>query len=142
MCLRDLPSQRQPDARAVWFGRKEGHEQIGRLGEARAVVFHLYLQKVLGFRPPDPDATLRLERRVGGVLHEIVQQLIQLVAVRPNRQVGWSGRYFDGKPRLERFRTVDVLLEQSSQTLRDREVYDARRLAGQAPGQARDQPLW
>src|SRR5690606_25425612 len=70
MALRDLPGERQTDARPAGLRSKERHEQVGCLTDAGAVVVHLQRQPLAGEPPPDPDATAGVEGGIHGILHQ------------------------------------------------------------------------
>ncbi len=83
----DLPAEHQADAGAAWLGGEVGHEEVGRIGDAGAVVGDLENQLAAVAPPGDfhrPGARL-LERGFGGVRQQVLQQLLQLVGIRVDR---------------------------------------------------------
>src|SRR5262245_13326970 len=88
VCLRDLPAQHQPDAGAGRFRREEWDEQIGRIGKPRPVVADDDLEPRSESTPADFDAAAGDDRRVHRVANEVDQELVELRAVRANRELG------------------------------------------------------
>src|SRR5262245_30404266 len=62
--LGDLARECEADAGTRGLRGKERDEQVRRVGETRALVEHAQLERVVGHRPLDPDAALRLERGI------------------------------------------------------------------------------
>ena len=60
---------------------EERHEQIARVGQPGAVVVDGHLDDPVMALPADPHAAAGLERRIGGVAHEVDEQLVELIAV-------------------------------------------------------------
>ena len=81
MCLGDLAAQDESDARSFRLRCKERYEQVRRVGEAWSFVAYMHDKIALFTRPFDVNGTARLERRIGGIPHEIDEQLIELVSI-------------------------------------------------------------
>src|SRR5438270_11709576 len=85
MRFRDLARKNEADARSLGFRGEERHEEIRAALDARTLVLDAQLEHAVASRPTDSDASMRLERRVDGVAYEIDEQLVELIAVRANR---------------------------------------------------------
>jgi len=77
----DLAAEDQSNARAARFGGEEGNEDVGRVGDARAVIHDPNFQEGAVARPADVNAAARFERGVHSVADEIDEELLQLIFI-------------------------------------------------------------
>ena len=69
---RNLPARHQPDPGAVRISGEEEHEPVAGLGQTRAFVIHVELERAQWAEVRrDPDTTVRLLSHLDGVLHQV-----------------------------------------------------------------------
>src|SRR5438876_6451320 len=96
----NLPAERQSDAGAAWLRGEEWNEQICRVHNPLAFITNDHFDAIAGFAPENCDRSLRLERGIDRIVHEINQDLFDLRPVRMNSYFrSGNDSYF--KPRLE-----------------------------------------
>src|SRR6476659_7553416 len=102
MCLGDLAAEREADTGHGGLGGEERYEQVGRIRQARTLVFDGDLERAVDLLPVDPHlpAFTALERRVDRVPDDVDQQLFELVGIRGDVRVPVA-RYLDWQPILE-----------------------------------------
>ena len=88
MRLGNLAAEDQADARAAWLGREEGHEQVRRIRHARPFVVDPHPHAAVGQAPAHVHAAGGDQRGVGGVAHQVDQQLLELSGVGVDHDVG------------------------------------------------------
>ena len=97
MRLGDLTAQDEPDPGALRLRGEERHEEIGRLRDARAVVFDEKLHAAARPAPAESHVRRRssglgargplLERRFDGVFHEVDDELLDLRRIARQREI-------------------------------------------------------
>ena len=120
VCLRDLPAEHEADARPVRLGRIEGHEQVGS-PRGPALVFDAYLHPVVDGRPRERHPAIGLERGVGRVMHQIDEELIELVGIGPDAE-GRAARNGWRYPRLECGRATNPRFDVDVRAVRRRQL--------------------
>ena len=100
MGLGNLPAQSQSDPGTVGLGGEEGYEEVSGAGQAGAVVHHPDLQMLLVPDPGDGNRARSVHHRIGSVLDQIDEQLVQLIAIGLDGEVrAWD--YSSGEPGFE-----------------------------------------
>src|SRR5205085_5786023 len=84
----DLAAQRETDAGAAGLGGEEGHEHVGGVLNAGAIVEHPDVKLRILARPSDFCAGTALEDGVGGVVDKIDEKLLELVGIPGDGYVG------------------------------------------------------
>src|ERR1051326_2418358 len=110
MRLRDLPAQRETDSRAAGFGCKEWNEKIRRVHDARTGIADKNFDAFWQITPAGGDRSFCFERRFGGVVKNVDEQLFQLRGVRFDRHIrSWNNA--DRNSRLKTRHSFDELAE-------------------------------
>ena len=84
----DLAAQGETDAGAAGLGGEEGHEHVGSVLNAGAIVEHPDVELRILAGPSDFGARAAFEDGVGGVVDEIDEKLLELVGVAGDGYVG------------------------------------------------------
>ncbi len=85
VALGDLATWNKANAGSGGFGRKERNEQVRRVRKAGPFVFDDdFDMRLPAERPRDAHAAAGFERGIGGVAHQIDQELFDLVRIRWN----------------------------------------------------------
>src|SRR5229473_5420202 len=99
--LRDLAAQREPDAGPLRLGGEEGDEEVRSVRDARPFVEHRHLDVGGSRAPGHGHAAARLQRGVHRVAHQVDEELVELVGVRLDADLG-PGRDADREALLQR----------------------------------------
>ena len=106
MSLGDLTAQHEPDAAAALLGGEERHEEVLGVGDPRAAVADHGLEARGIQLPGDRHFAIGLHGCFDGVLHQVDEQLLDLVTVGLDRAFG-TGLDLDRAPGLEGDDTPD-----------------------------------
>src|SRR5262249_31145503 len=98
--FRDLPAQNQADSRAARLGGEEWDEQIRSVREAVSFILDPDFEICAVLQPSYLHASAGLKRSVCGISQEIDKQLLQLIDVGLNDQIG-AGKKRHSHTRLQ-----------------------------------------
>ena len=113
----DLTAEGEADAGAIRLRREEGHEEVAALREAGPVILDPDFHEDRTARPTDADRAVGLAGRVDGVVHQVDEELIQLVTVRSDPG-GRPGLNLDRQAGLEIHDACDPLAHVQGDQLR------------------------
>ena len=125
MAFGDLTAQHQANAGAALFRGEERDEEVAGVGDAVAFVSHLQDELSPVHSPFDSYAAAGFDGRVGRVADQIDEQLIELVAVSPERK-GWAVDHSHFQPGFEAGRSTDPDRDVHNTQDRRREFREAR----------------
>src|SRR5205809_7081040 len=98
--FRDLAAQEEADARSTGLGREERHEEVRGIRQAGALILNPELERAAFALPAGCDAAAGLQRRVRRVVHEVDQELLELIRIGADRDVRRVGDA-NGQARLD-----------------------------------------
>src|SRR5437899_10045948 len=85
--LGDLTAEDKSNPRTAGFGGVERDKQVGRARKARPSVFNPHFKVSAIFPPAHFHAASRFERGIHGVAQQVDEELVELVAISPNRNL-------------------------------------------------------
>ena len=84
----DLTAKNQSNTRPARFRRKEGNEQVRRIGQARAIINNPNIEVSAFSGPAYMNRAAGFQRRVCRISNQVDQQLLQLVGIGRYDHVG------------------------------------------------------
>ncbi len=83
----DLAAEDEADAGSARLCREERHEQVRGIRQARSLIVDPELEAAALALPADGDAAAGLQRRVRRVVHEVDEELLELIGIGADRDV-------------------------------------------------------